>query len=203
MAINKKELTTTLNKFYQQPVAKVSLELFLSVVTVIFFIIFAIRPTLVTMSDLVKEIEDKRELDQEMTQKIAALSTVQITYSSLQDRLSVLDEAIPLTPDFINSIKIIEKVASDRNLVITNISTPEVPKEIEGDVKFMELERTAFPLTLSLEGNYSDIRAFVEDLLSTRRTFITDTVTFATSDERGQKKLRTSITLLVPYFGKN
>jgi hypothetical protein len=60
MPDQRQKLIRNLNAFYQKPVAKVSLELFLSVGTIIFFAMFAIRPTLLTMSDLVKEIEDKR-----------------------------------------------------------------------------------------------------------------------------------------------
>ena len=65
--INRQQLTTTLLSFYHRPVAQVSLELFLSVATVVFFAVFAIRPTLVTMSNLIKELEDKRQLDQQLT----------------------------------------------------------------------------------------------------------------------------------------
>ncbi len=104
--------------FYQRPVAKVSLELFFSIGAVLFFAVFAIRPTLLTMSDLIKELEDKRNLDQQLSQKIAALSTAQASFLGAQNRLVVLDEAIPTSPQFIYSLKLLEKVASDNRLVI-------------------------------------------------------------------------------------
>jgi Tfp pilus assembly protein PilO len=202
MPTKRQQITKTLNEFYQKPVARVSLELFLTVGAVIFFAVFAIRPTLVTMSDLVKEIEDKKELDQKLTQKIASLSTAQTTYLEVQDRLYLLEQAYPSTPDFIFAIKIIEKIASDRNILIDSLTVPEIPKEVDPEVPFSKLSNNSFPLSLSLTGDYNQIRLFVEDLLTYRRSFITDTVIFATSEERGQKKLRASITLSVPYFGE-
>lgn len=202
MEIRRKQVTKTLNEFYQNPIAKVSLELFLSIGAIIFFAIFAIRPTLVTMSDLVKEIEDKRDLDQKLTQKIASLSTAQTTYLDVQDRLYLLEEALPSTPNFINAIKIIEKIASDQNILIEGLSVSEIPREVDPEVPFSKLTKNSFPISLSLSGDYSQIRSFVEELLLYRRSFVTDTVIFSTSEERGQKKLRVTITLSVPYFGE-
>ena len=127
MQTKRAQVAKTLNEFYQKPVARVSLELFLSVGAVIFFAIFAIRPTLVTMSDLVKEIEDKRDLDQKLTQKIASLSTAQTTYLEVQDRLYLLEEALPTTPDVIHAIKIVEKIASEQNILIDRTFFPKEP----------------------------------------------------------------------------
>jgi len=203
MPTKREQITKTLNEFYQKPVAKVSIELFLTIGAIIFFSVFAIRPTLVTMSDLVKEIEDKRQLDQRLTQKIAALSTAQTSYLEVQDRLYLLEQAFPSTPDFIFAIKVIEKIASDRNILIDSLSVSEIPKEVNPETPFLKLEKKYFPLSMSLTGDYAQIRLFVQDLLAYRRSFITDTIIFATSEERGQKKLRASITLSVPYFGEN
>ena len=196
----KEKLNQTLEKFYQNPVAKVSLELFLSVGAVLFFAVFAVRPTMLTMFDLVKEIEDKRKLDQQMQQKIASLSTAQVSYLAIQDRLVVLDEAIPTSPRFIYSLKLLEKVASEQELVITNIQVNEIPPESDGVKTPSEIERKSIPLTISIAGDYQTIRKFLEETLALRRTFVIDTVTFTKNDDRGQEVLRANITLDIPYF---
>lgn len=201
MPTQREKITKTLNDFYQRPVARVSLELFLSVFAVVFFAIFAIRPTLVTMSDLVKEIEDKKDLDQKLTQKIASLSTAQTSYLDVQERLYLLVQTLPSTPDLIHSVKIIEKLAVDRGVLIDSLTVSEVPREISPDVQFTKLKKNSFPVSMSLSGEYEDIRDFVQDLISYRRLFVTDTVIFSTSEERGQRKLRVNISLSIPYFG--
>jgi uncharacterized protein (UPF0333 family) len=68
------QLTAVLMDFYQKPIARVSIELILSVLIVILFAVFAIRPTLITMAELVKEIEDKKELSEQMNLKLASLA---------------------------------------------------------------------------------------------------------------------------------
>ena len=198
-----RDLFITLQQFYQKPVAKVSLELFLSIITVLFFAVFAIRPTLLTMSDLLKEIEDKERLDKQLSQKIAALSTVQPLYLQLQDQLLVLDEAIPSLPQLTYSLKVIEKIASELQLIITGINVAEVPKEIDQDtvISLASFERIDVPLTINISGDYLSIRQFVENLKEYRRSFVIDTIIFTTKELRGSKKLEARITVSAPYFG--
>ena len=198
-----RDLFITLQQFYQKPVAKVSLELFLSIITVLFFAVFAIRPTLLTMSDLLKEIEDKERLDKQLSQKIAALSTVQPLYLQLQDQLLVLDEAIPSLPQLTYSLKVIEKIASELQLIITGINVAEVPKEIDQDtvISLASFERIDVPLTINISGDYLSIRQFVENLKEYRRSFVIDTIIFTTKELRGSKKLEARVTVSAPYFG--
>lgn len=200
-----RDLFIALQQFYQRPVAKVSFELFLSISAVIFFATFAIRPTLLTMSDLIKEIDDKKKLETQLSQKIAALSTVQPLYLQLQDQLVILDEAIPSTPQLIYSLKVIEKVASDLNLVITNINVAEVPKEAAADetISLKSFERIDTPLVITLTGDYASIRQFIENLRDYRRSLIVDNIIFTTQELRHSRKLETRITINAPYFGVN
>ena len=198
----KEQLTNALDTFYHNPVAVVSFELFLSVGVVIFFAVFAIRPTLLTMSELVKEIEDKRKLDTQMAQKVAALGTAQGQYLAVKDRVFVLEEAIPTGPDVVNTLKIIEKVASDQNLVINNMTLLEIPDDPASGIAATELERKPLPIQLTVTGSYSSIRGFVEDLMNSRRTFTIERINFATEDSRGQKSLDATMLISAPYFGK-
>ncbi|MDQ3008613.1 MAG: type 4a pilus biogenesis protein PilO [bacterium] len=195
------QLATALSQFYAKPVARVSVELLLSLLAVIFFAAFAIRPTLVTMSDLIKEIEDKRELNGRLSQKIAALSTAQSEFMTLQSRLDVLDEALPSEPRLIEALKIIEKIASDRQLAIQGLVVNELPPEEVATVPFSQTERQQIIAALTVTGDYPSLRQFVEDVRNSQRTFIIDTVTFSTGEEIGQKTLQVTITIAIPYFG--
>lgn len=201
MTDRRRQLLTVLNQFYEQPVARTSFELLISVAVILFFAVFAIRPTLLTMSDLIKEIEDKRKLDQALNQKIAALSTAQSEYVQLEERLMILDEAIPSNPDLIDTLKILEKIASDRGLVISTLRVSDIPTQPEDDVAFTDLERQNLLMSLTVTGDYPTIREFVEDLRQSRRTFIVESVTFSTGDEQGTKVLRANMTINSPYYG--
>lgn len=197
----RKDLNASLNQFYTKPIAIVSFELLLSLGLVIFLGLFAIKPTLTTMSDLIKEIDDKKVLNQQLTQKIAALGTAQTLYLSLEDRLAVLDEAIPSQPELIKSLKIIEKLAGENNVVIESLSISSIPNETPAEISGSKLQRVPLPVTVSVVGDYISIRSYVEALRGMRRSFVTDTVTFSIEENRGERKLRASISLNLPYFG--
>lgn len=201
MAREKQQLITTLDKFYHNPVAIVSLELFLSIGAILFFALFAIRPTLLTMSKLVKEIEDKRKLVLQMSQKTAALSTAQTNFAAVQDRVTVLDEAIPRGVQMGYTLAVVEKLASDNQLTITNLTVLKIPEDPPTNVPITELERQAMPIQVALTGEYQGIRNFAEGLRQSRRSFVIDRITFSTEDSRGQKSLEATFLLGAPYFG--
>ncbi len=196
-----REIRTTLIKFYNQPVAKVSLELFLSIGAVMFFALFAIRPTLLTMSDLIKEIEDKTNLNEQLRQKTASLATAQTQYLNLQDRLFVLDQALPSQPEFENALKIIEKTASDNELVITSMQVNEIPQEADETIPFSQKTKITVPINVSVTGDYLAIRNFVESLQRNRRTLFVDSIIFTVSEVNNNKQLKANITVNLPYFG--
>lgn len=201
MAQTKKQLTKLLDSFYHNPVAVVSFELFLSIITIIFFAVFAIRPTLLTMSDLVKEIEDKRKLETQFSQKTAALSTAQTNFLVIEDRTAVLDQAIPKGVSLGYTLKVIEKLASDQNLTITNMTVLDISPDPSEEISFLDLNRKFMPIQVSLMGDYESIRGFAEELRNSRRSFVTERITFSAEDSRGQKFLEATMLISAPYYG--
>lgn len=201
MARTTPQLSTLLERFYRNPVALVSFELFLSIGAILFLTIFAIRPTLLTMSDLVKQIEEKRRLQTQLTQKVVALNTAQESYNVSQNRLGVLEEAIPRGANLTYTLKVIEKLASDQSLMISNMTVLEVPQDPSAQLPLTELERLPMPIQLSVIGPYTNIREFAEQLRNSRRSFVIERITFSTQDARGQKTLEGTFLLNAPYFG--
>lgn len=197
----KKALTTTLLEFYNKPVAKVSFNLFLTVAAVLFFAFFAIRPTLITMSDLVKEIQDKNELNTKLDQKIAALSTAQGEYQNIQPRLVVLDEAMPTNPAIVILLKTIEKIASEQQIAIENITLKELPESTDKTVPLENQERKNLVFSVILVGDYPAVKKFVENLQAVRRNIVIESVTFSAADQRGIKSLTTTINAQTYYYG--
>ncbi len=196
------DIKSTLVQFYNRPVAKVSLELFFSVMAIIFFAAFAIRPTLVTMSDLIKEIEDKEKLEVQLQRKIAALSAAQTEYHKYQDRLYLLDSALPDTVQLIKTIKIVEKLASENNLVISDLSLVDVPNETEEQQEFTDanMKRLDLEFRLSVMGDFISIRNFVEQLQGSRRTIVVNSLDFRKNENLGTEALQAVMTINIPYL---
>lgn len=201
MANRSAHVAKTLQFFYDNPIAAVSLELFLTTGLVLFLAVAAIRPTLLTMSELLKEIEDKRTLNEKLTQKVASLATAQTEYLSYEPRLFVLDQAIPTNPEVVQALKIIEKIVSEQKIIITSIAINEIPDDDESGA-FEDKKVVMMPMTIALTGDYLSIRKFVEAIKANRRNFVVDTVVFSAEEDKGEKTLRARVTLSLPYFGK-
>jgi len=201
MQYKQRELVATLNDFYHRPVAKVSLELFLSVSLILILGIFAIQPTLVTMATLNKEITEKKELDKTLTIKIASLNSAQTTYYASQEKLALLDESIPSHPKLIYTLKILEKLATENNIVLRSINVSEIPSEIETTETFKDLTRSSVAVSVSVKGDYVSIKNFVQELINSRRSLVVESVTFNLEESRNAESLGASITLDIPYFG--
>src|SRR4030042_1069686 len=77
-------LAKTLNAYSQRPNLKAYLELFLSLITVVVFGVFAIRPTIITIGKLLKEIKAKEETVVIMNQKIENHKTSKFSIKSVQ-----------------------------------------------------------------------------------------------------------------------
>jgi Tfp pilus assembly protein PilO len=180
MAKTKQEqLVSVLMDFYQKPVARVSIELILSVIVVIFFALFAIRPTLITMADLVKEIADKKEINKQMNLKLASLASAQEQYELHQSQFYLLEEAIPRQLDIIKSLKKIEKIAGEGQLVIDQMGVQKVPTMVETELlsgNFGDYQREFLAVNINVIGSYMQIREFVEKIMDLRQVMIVDQV---------------------------
>ena len=198
-----KKLQSILLKFYHQPVARVSTELLLSIVATILLAVFAIKPTLVTMSNLIKEIEDKQKLEDQMQKKIAALSTAQTEYQAYQDQLYLLDEALPpIRPELITGLKIVEKLAADNKLIISGLNLTDVPEEEEAK-KQMEAEAANLhylDFRVQVVGDYPSIKNFVTELYQSRRIFVVDSISFSINEERDWETLSSALEIYIPYL---
>lgn len=192
-------LQQALIDFYNKPVARVSIELFLSLGAIIFFAIFAIQPTLKTMTELVKEIEDKRALSEKMDQKIAALSTAQGQYQEFNDQFYLLEEAIPRSASLVDSLKTIEKLASESNLIIESINLSDVPDDLE-IASPNNAKRTILTFNVDVAGDYLNMRKFVEALMDSRRMLIVDQINFSLTNSQVDQYLTARVRINAPYY---
>ena len=196
-----------LSRFYQHPIAKVSTELFLTIIAVVFLAVFAISPTLTTMSQLLKDIEDRKQTDQALTKKIAALSTVSNDVLALQNDITLLHTVIPNKPDLDGLLRRMEKIASTQNIILTSIKVEQVPRDSQENARTKQLN--SITLDLTMRGTYPEIQQFLSQILIIDR-FISltnlslNTQREFTSPETGASQtntLQARATLQAYYYG--
>lgn len=182
-----------LKRFYDRPVTKVSLELVLSIMTVMLFSLFALRPTLNTMSQLVKEIEDKRVVDDALTKKLAALNTAQSEFFTYRDRFAILETAVYEDLTLQDTLFAIEYLAQKSNVNLQTLRIKEFPVGNLGEVVETPDAKTAttkkrvigvYSVSLSFSGNYQNIVAFFKEVESVRPLFSIQSFSFSIRRDR-------------------
>jgi Tfp pilus assembly protein PilO len=105
---------------------RLATTLILTFVALSFFGIFAINPTLTTIIELQKQLEDSEFTHQQLTTKITNLSTLQQKYTNLNADLQVLENAIPKEAAATKLTGQIHTLAADSKLTIRNLRVAEV-----------------------------------------------------------------------------
>lgn len=137
----------------------------LTVITLAFFGIFAINPTLSTIIKLRKELDDSNFVDKKLQDKINNISTLQKKYVVLQNDLPFILATVPQSPEVPLLAAQIQAVAKNSNVGINNFQTFEV----EIPQKTTPRNYLSFSFALSTEGNYNDLYNFLTSLSNMQR----------------------------------
>lgn len=152
---------------YQRPEIKASVEVILSVFAVGFLLMMAVRPTLATVAELRKKIEDYEVVDKKLNSKIAQLTRAEKELRENSADLYLFEKGVPDEFDYAELAKRVEILAveEDINLETLTFSRADITgKEVTVNKKdkkndFVEGE---FLLRFSLNGEEAKIISFLE-----------------------------------------
>jgi hypothetical protein len=184
------------------------LEIILSLATLIVFIVFALKPTALTMVSLNKEIDEKKSTLDTLNQKIDNLQTANNLYVQNQDVIPDINAAIFTAPKPDTFSKQIVGIAQRNSVDLVGMSIGQVaifgkpPTKISQTEEVIPLPEGAesMEVSITVKGSYSDLIAFLRDLENLRIPIKVDTLNLSTSTtEPGVTEL---ITGRVPYLGQ-
>lgn len=171
-------------------------EILLSIAAVIFFIIFAIKPTVVTIANLIVKINSEQQTSDQMTTKINNLITAQGIFNQQTSNINFLKQAVPNGPDVATYIRQIEGVIKRDGLSPITIGS--------GDVNIITPTATASAqkliATVSVSGSYDQLTTFINDIETLRRPAIIGKLDFSlTQISQGQQGLTLTISPQTPF----
>lgn len=186
-----------LQSLYQKPEVKVYLGLTLSLFAVAFFGLFALRPTLITIINLTRELQEKKEVNQKLQEKINNLNQAQANYSQITNSLTLVDQALPPNPVLSQVVLQIEILAQRSNLAIRSIDFESV--DLKGG---KPTPKNELVFNLSLTGNFEDLKTFLNSLENVRRIITVDSFNFTQSQSQEMKSLTLNISGKAYYLLK-
>ncbi len=140
-----------------------------------------------------------------MEDKISALIEAQATYESVEDKLPLVAQALPHNPDGVILARQLRNLANISGSSISAIQIPSIPllsKEATISTKLTPTKPIEeFPITVVLSGQYENIKAFLNGLLSLRRVTAINSISIKrfTQREGSDDSVQISIALQSYY----
>lgn len=154
----------------------------------ILFLLFAINPTLSTITNLKKQLEDSKFVKESFEKKINSLSTLSQEYNNLESDIPIILDAIPEKPEAPTLIAQIQSIAEKNSIQLTNLSVSPINLNSEKSTSSSE-----FTFEVGGSSNYSNINSFISDLTKMQRVIKIDTINIrkgSSADENLDMNLR-------------
>lgn len=161
----------------------------------------AIRPTLITIVALHKELTTLRRVNQQLTDKINALATAQDILARERTTVALLDEAAPLSADVGAVITEVEGIAGNATVALTSFQLQRVALSAKPPEISHELTENTLASSLSVKGTVERLLSFLSGLYNSRRIFTTGAIGITGSKGQGivgDQSLQ--ISLSAPFF---
>lgn len=159
--------------YRQRQDIKAYLEILLSIATIALFVIFAIKPTFVTIADLLVKINNQQQTSDQLDTKIKHLGIAQTLYNKEETNIALLNSAIPSGPNAPSYVRQVEGIIQKDGLTESSLSIDKL------DLLSTNSSGSAtLNLTTTINGNYQNLTGFLQDLENLRRPSILSKIDF-------------------------
>jgi Tfp pilus assembly protein PilO len=128
--------------------------------------IFAINPTLSTIANLQRQLQDDKYVEKKLKEKIDNLATLEQKYADIKPDLDTIYSSVPKSPQTVLLVGQLQSLAKDANLTLKNFQISEVG--ITNDV-LVKNKSSYFSFIFTAEGKYQDIISFINNLSNAQR----------------------------------
>jgi len=199
-----------LNLYKKRSDLRAFVEVILSLSTITIFLVFALKPTALTIISLVKEIKGKQIMISGLNQKISDLSKAQTLFAQNQDSIPNIDIAVETKPEPDTVSKQIIGLSAKNSVNILGLSVDQVTligkpvlvnvvsgsKPLPGNAQEMSV-------SINIQGDYLNMLSFISDFENLRIASKIDLVGFNSSELNGVKVINLLVSARVPFLGDN
>ncbi len=189
--------TQDLRRYYRMPAVQVSLTLVLSLFVMAIFIVFALRPTILTIITLRKTIDESQKTLKQLVVKAVSLQKASAQLETLKPALPLLNASIPNTGAMYSPLSLaveslafqsgvqLESESLGSTLLFSRILKPFEPSKNQKVV--------ALPFNIRVSGSYPSVLSFLSGLLRMERLIVSESVTI--TREAGPKNATSIVAL--------
>lgn len=192
-----KKYFALLPSFKQEKTQKY-ISIILTLVTSILLGVFALSPTLSTISKLQKQLEDDKFVEQKLQQKINNLSLLQQAYSNIKDDLPIIFNAVPEKSEIPFLAASIQALANENGVRISNFQT--LPVEVS-DRAISGKKFSSYDFNITVSGDYQNMLNFMGKLTNFQRVTSLENIAISKTINLNTTNLQLTIRGTV-YFKK-
>jgi len=165
-----------------RPLLATSLWVILSLVLLIVLLVLALRPTLITIADLMSKIRQQQEISKRLEDKMLAVQKASTNLEAVRERLYLVDLGLPKEAQWKELTEKLAGMATESGLALNNIivnKIPLTPTEQIGskqEAVIISIPKGIVPIrfTVVATGTYEQIRKLVEMVEKMQRVSIID-----------------------------
>ena len=205
-----KEFFLNISSFYKQRAdLRAFLEIILSLTTIIIFLLFALKPTVLTILSLLQEIKNKENTVAALTLKVTNLQKANDVFAQNEASIANIDIAIGTTPEPDIIMQQIQGLAVKNSVIILGASVSQVTiigttpaKKTSTDVKPLPGGAKEMPISISVKGDYANILQYVKDFENLRVITKIDSLAINSSTTDQGQVIVAIINGRVPFVGQ-
>lgn len=174
------------------------ITLVLTFLALSFFGLFAINPTLSTISQLKKQLTDNKFVEEQLEKKINNLSLLQQQYNLLDPDIPTVLSSVPKTSQVALFVAKVQQIAKFEGVNISSLQTFPVeiaksePSPLQPEQEKLE-NYSSYLFSINIEGSYKNISDFLNVLTNFDRIITIDNLSFSknyTDNNRLQLSIR-------------
>lgn len=184
------------------------LEVILSISTVTIFLLFALKPTVITIIGLVQEIQEKKAMVDTLNKKIGDLQTASTVFAQNKSAVDDVENAVPTAAAPAEVAKQIQGLATRDSVSIQGISVGQLTligqdtaRKRRSDNKPLPENAKEMTFNISAIGPYSQLLSFVKDFGNLRLISKIDTLGVNSSKTESGQIIVAVLSGRFPFIG--
>ena len=121
-----------------------------------FFLFFAVRPTLLTISALIGDVQSKKVLSTKVKAKIDQIIIAQDNFASIQEKYFLVEDAFPSQQNYVGAMNLVDSATSQNNITLDKIN-------------FTQSEKNYFSTQISTSSSFMSTINLIDNLSHARR----------------------------------
>jgi cell division protein FtsL len=184
------------------------LEIMLSMATIIIFLVFALKPTALTIISLYNEIQEKQKTVALLDQKISALATARRLMDQNQSSIANIDASVTDSPRPDLLVQQIQALAVKNSVTVLGISVGQV--SLMGAVQTAQTSAVVplpgnagqMEVSVSVRGDYPNLITLLNDIKNLRMVTKVDSTGINSSESDQGRIIVAVVSGRAPYIGQ-